>query len=130
MPNMALKASLILSGIAIGLLVIYGADVAVGQGTGEGFLGSDTKARGIGLGLPSVILPITAYFISRKESSKPLGVLIIIAGILVVIGGGFALAMADLVEAEAAGTPIVAETVGLIVIGAFIVALGSIKLKQ
>ncbi len=127
---MALKASLILSGIAIGLLVIYGADVAAGQGTGEGFLGSDHKARGIGLGLPSVILPITAYFISRKESSKPLGVLIIIVGILVVIGGGFAFAMTDLVEAEAAGTPIVAETVGLIAIGAFIVALGSIKLKQ
>ncbi len=127
---MALKASLILSGIAIGLLVIYGADVAAGQGTGEGFLGSDHKARGIGLGFPSVILPIIAFFISRKESSKPLGVLIIIAGILIVIGGAFAFAMTDLEEAEAAGSPIIAETAGLIVVGTFIVALGSIKLKH
>ncbi len=90
---MALKASLILSGIAIGLLVIYGADVAAGQGTGEGFLGSDHKARGIGLGFPSVILPIIAFFISRKEPSRSLGVLIIIAGILIVIGVDFAFAI-------------------------------------
>jgi len=57
---MGLKISLILTGISIGLLVIYGIDVVVGGGTGEGFLGSNHIARGLGLGIPSIILPIIA----------------------------------------------------------------------
>ena len=50
-----LKAALIMTGISIALLVIYGSDVAVAGGSGEGFLGPDHMARGIGLGLPSMI---------------------------------------------------------------------------
>ena len=127
---MALAASMILAGISIGLLVIYGADVAVAQGDGEGFLPFDHKARGLGLGMSSIILPIIAFFISRKEPSKGLGGMIIIAGILIIIGGATVLAIADPVEAEAEGRNLMTEAGPLLGIGAFIIALGAIKLKK
>lgn len=86
---MALTASLILTGIAIGLLVLYAADVAVAMSTDSdhGFLPLDHMQRGMGLGGPALILPIIAFFISRTEPSKGLGVLIVISGILIIIGG-------------------------------------------
>ena len=86
---MALTASLILAGIAIGLLVLYAADVAVAISldSDHGFLPLDHMQRGMGLGGPALILPIIAFFISLKEQSKGLGILIIISGILIVIGG-------------------------------------------
>ena len=127
---MALAASMILAGISIGLLVIYGADVAAAQGDGEGFLPFDHKTRGMGLGLPSIILPIIAFFISRKEPSKGLGGLIIVAGILIIIGGVTVLAIADPVEAEAEGRNLMSEAGSLLGVGAFIIALGTIKLKK
>ena len=54
---MALKAALIITGIAIGLLVAYGADVAVSMGNEakEGFLPLNDMQRGIGLGAPALI---------------------------------------------------------------------------
>ena len=102
---MSLAVSLIITGIAIGLLVIYGADVAVtySSNNGEGFIPFDHQTRGIGLGLPALILPIVAYFISRKESSKGLGIMIIIAGILILIGGVVVIGNADPTEAEKSG---------------------------
>ena len=86
---MALTASLILSGIAIGLLVLYAADVAVAMSSDSdhGFLPLDHMQRGMGLGGPALILPIIAFFIARKEPSKGLGIMIIISGILIIIGG-------------------------------------------
>ena len=91
---MALKASLIITGIAIVLLCLYGADVAasinmdgeVGERK-DGFLPLDDMQRGMGLGGPALILPIIAFFISLKEPSKGLGGMIIIAGVLILIGG-------------------------------------------
>lgn len=127
---MALVASMILAGISIGLLVIYGADVAVAQGNSEGFLPFDERARGMGLGFPSIILPIIAFFISRKEPSKGLGGLIIVAGILIIVGGITVLAISDPVQAEESGRNIMAEAAPLLGIGAFIIALGGIKLKK
>ena len=63
---MALGAALAITGIAIGLLVLYGADVSVSMGNEdhEGFLPLDDMQRGIGLGGPALILPIIAFFIS------------------------------------------------------------------
>ena len=57
---MALSAALIITGIAIGLLIAYGADVAVSMGNEakEGFLPLNEMQRGIGLGAPALILPI------------------------------------------------------------------------
>ena len=58
---MALKAAaMALTGIAIALLVLYGADVAVSMGNAdkEGFLPLDDMQRGMGLGGPAIVLPI------------------------------------------------------------------------
>lgn len=127
---MALAASMILTGISIALLSIYGADVGASQGDGEGFLPFDHMMRGLGLGLPSIILPIVAFFISRKEPSKGLGGLIILAGILIIIGGIAMLVLADPAEAEAEGENPITEAAPLLGVGAFIIALGAIKLKK
>jgi len=125
---MALTVSLILAGISVALLIIYGADVAVGGTTaGEGFLPLDAMTRGIGFGTPPIILSFVAYFISRKEPSKPLGGLIIAAGILVIIGGAVFIVGAGEAEniARMAG-----EGGSLIGIGAVLTALGAIKIKK
>lgn len=125
---MASTTAIIITGISIGLLVIYGADVAVGGGgAGEGFLPFDAITRGIGFGTPPIILSIAAFFISRKEPSKALGAMIIVTGILVIIGGVVSLLSAAESEnmARTAG-----EGGGLVGIGAFIIALGAIKIKK
>ena len=129
---MALTAAIIITGIAIGLLVIYGADVAVGYSTesGEGFIPFDHKTRGMGLGLPALILPFIAYFISRKEPSKGLGGMIIIAGILILTGGAVVIGNADPVEAEESGRNVLSETVPLLVAGAIQIGLGILKIKK
>lgn len=127
---MALAISIIITGISIGLLVIYAADAAVGGGeSGKGFLPLDAMTRGIGLGVPPILLSIMAFFISRKEPSKGLGTMIIVAGILIIIGGAVSLSIISSGETEN-----VAKSAGmggsLIAIGGFITALGSIKIKQ
>ena len=122
-----LKIAQILAGISIGLLVIYGADVIAGGGTaGEGFLPLKAMERGIGFGGPPVVLSIVSYFISRKEPSIILGVMIIVSGSLIIIGGVVSLfsGISDN-TARMAG-----EGGGLVAIGSFIVALGAIKLKK
>jgi hypothetical protein len=91
---MALKAAMVLAGISILLLVLYGADVVssinmdgeIGVKS-DGFLPLNDMQRGIGLGGPAIILPIIAFFISLREKSKGLGGLIIISGVLILIGG-------------------------------------------
>src|SRR3989304_3700674 len=127
---MALKTAMILTGISIGLLVIYGADVASGGGTGEGFLGSDHMTRGIGLGVPSIILPIVAFFISRKEYSRGLGIMLIISGALILIGGAVVLGMEPSTAMQESGRSVIAEAGPIVAVGAFIIALGAIKLKK
>ena len=86
---MALKAAMVLAGISIVLLVLYGADVAVSMGNAdnEGFLPLNDMQRGMGLGGPAILLPIVAFFIALKEKSKGLGGLIIVSGILIIAGG-------------------------------------------
>ena len=90
---MALKISLIITAVSIALLAIYGADAAISSETDQGFLPFDHKIRGMGLGGPAMILPIIAFFISRKESSKPLGIMLLITGIMIIIGGAVFLSM-------------------------------------
>ena len=124
---MVLKASLAITGIAIGLLILYGADVTSSMGAdgekNDGFLPLNDMQRGIGLGGPAIILPIIAFFISLKESSKGLGGMIIISGVLILIGG---LAMV--------GTPapegVERNPVMLFAPGIFQIVLGAIKIKK
>ena len=78
-----------MTGVSIALLVIYGTDVVVGEVAGEGFLGSDHMARGIGL------------FVLEPS-----------------------------IEAQESGRSIIEMAAPLFAGGAFIVALGAIKLKK
>ncbi|MCH9658868.1 hypothetical protein K0U27_09325 [archaeon] len=129
---MALTPALIITGIAIALLVVYGMDVVVGYSSdsGEGFIPFDDKTRGMGLGGPALILPFIAYFISRKCPSKTLGVMIIVAGVLIILGGGVVIMNTDPVEAEASGKNLVSATVPLIVPGLIQIGLGVLKIKK
>ncbi len=129
---MALTPALILTGIAIILLVIYGLDVIVGYSTdsGEGFIPFDDKTRGMGLGLPALILPIVAYFISRKDPSKKLGIMIIVAGVLIIMGGVVVIVNTDPVKAEESGRSLLSATIPLIVPGLIQIGLGAIKIKK
>ena len=126
---MALKAALIITGIAIGLLVAYGADVAVSMGNEakEGFLPLNDMQRGIGLGAPALILPIIGFFISLKEPSKGLGIMIIIAGILIIIGG---IAVVANPSPESADRDPVGSVVMLFAPAIIQLALGAIKIKK
>ncbi len=128
---MALTPALIITGIAIALLVVYGVDVIAGYSSdgGEGFIPFDHKIRGIGLGLPALILPIVAYFISRKEPSKSLGIMIIAAGILIIIGGAVVIGNAEAME-EASGRSMLSETIPLIIAGLVQIGLGILKIKK
>ncbi len=119
---------LVLSGISIILLVIYGADAMVGGGgAGEGFLPLDAMTRGIGLGMPPIILSFVAFFISKKSPFKVLGIMLIVTGVLIIIGGAMFFVGAAETEnfARMAG-----EGVGLLVIGIIITILGGIKIKK
>ena len=129
---MAKSAAIMITGIAIALLVIYGADVAAGMDNPdkEGFLAMDHKARGFGLGGPAMILPIIAYFISRNDSSKGLGGMIIISGILIIIGAATVIGMADSSEAQETARDPIMETLPLLVVGLIQIGLGALKIKK
>ncbi len=127
---MAIKAALIITGISIAILVIYALDVAVNEIAGEGFLGLDHMTRGIGLGMPAIILPIIAFFISRKEKSSGLGIMLIISGMLIIIGGIALFVVEPSPEAQESGRSIMERAAPLLAGGAFIVALGAIKIKK
>ena len=126
---MALKAALIITGIAISLLIVYGADVAVSMGNEakEGFLPLNEMQRGIGLGGTALILPIIAFFISLKEPSKGLGVMIIIAGILIIIGGIVVIANPS---PEGMDRDPIGSAVMLFAPAAIQLGLGAIKIKK
>lgn len=118
----------ILSGISIILLVIYGVDVMVGGGgAGDGFLPFDAMTRGIGFGMPPIILSFVAFFISKKPPFKGLGIMLIITGILIIVGGAISLTSAS--ESDNSSR-MIGEGGSLIAIGAIIAALGAIKIKK
>lgn len=123
---MALKISLIITAISIALLAIYGADAAISGGADQGFLPFDHKIRGMGLGGPAMILPIIAFFISRKESSKPLGIMLLITGIMIIIGGAVFLSMPPSNQPR----NVMVEAGPLFGVGAFQIALGALKIRK
>ena len=134
---MAKAAAIVITGIAIALLVIYGADVAASVNVdgeigeqGDGFLQLDHKTRGIGLGGPAMVLPLIAYFISRNDSSKGLGGMIIISGILIIIGAVTVIGMADLSEVEETARNPLMEVAPLLIVGGIQMGLGVLKIKK
>jgi len=129
---MAKAAALVITGISIALLVIYGADAAAGAGNPDhqGFLDMDHKTRGLGLGGPAMVLPLIAYFISRNDSSKGLGGMILVAGILIIIGAVTVIGMADLSEADETARNPLMETAPLLIVGGIQMGLGVLKIKK
>jgi len=129
---MAKTAAIIITGIAIALLVIYGADVAAGMDNPDkqGFLDMDHMTRGLGLGGPAMVLPLIAYFISRNDSSKGLGGMILVAGILIIIGAVTVIGMADLSEADETARNPLMETAPLLIVGGIQMGLGVLKIKK
>ena len=134
---MAKAVAIVITGIAIALLVIYGADVAASVNVdgeigkqSDGFLQLDHKTRGIGLGGPAMVLPLIAYFISRNDSSKGLGGMILVAGILIIIGGVTVIGMADLSEADETARNPFMETAPLLIVGGIQMGLGVLKIKK
>ena len=129
---MAKTAAIVITGIAIALLVIYGADAAAGADNPDhqGFLDMDHKTRGYGIGGPAMVLPIIAYFISRNDSSKGLGGMILITGILIIIGAVTVIGMADLSEVtETTRNPFM-EVAPLLMVGGIQMGLGILKIKK
>ena len=129
---MAKAVALAITGISIALLVIYGADAATGAGNPhhQGFLDMDHKTRGLGLGGPAMVLPIIAFFIARNDSSKGLGGMIIITGILIIIGAVTVIGMADLSEAQETARNPFMETAPLLIVCAIQLGLGALKIKK
>ena len=129
---MAKAAAVIITGIALALLIIYGADAAAGMDNPDkqGFLAMDHKTRGLGLGGPAMVLPLIAYFISRNDSSKGLGAMIVITGILIIIGPATVIGMADSSEAQETARNPLMETAPLLVVGGIQMGLGILKIKK
>ena len=129
---MAKVAALVITGISIALLVIYGADAAAGAGNTDhqGFLDMDHMTRGLGLGGPAMVLPLIAYFISRNDSSKGLGGMILITGILIIIGAVTVIGMADLSETDETSRNPFMETAPLLLVGGIQMGLGILKIKK
>jgi len=131
---MALKAAIVMSVISIVMLAIYGADVmAAGHDTGNGngnektgFLQMDASIRGTIFGIIPAAMLITSFFITRKEPSKKLGVLIIIGGALIIIGTAVILGM----EGNNVPDRAVREFGAVLAIGIVIVILGGLKIRK
>jgi len=129
---MAKAVAVIITGIALALLIIYGADAAAGMDNPDkqGFLAMDHKTRGLGLGGPAMVLPLIAYFISRNDSSKGLGAMIVITGILIIIGAATVIGMADSSEAQETARNPFMEVAPLLVVGGIQMGLGILKIKK
>ena len=129
---MAKAVAVIITGIALALLIIYGADAAAGMDNPDkqGFLAMDHKTRGFGLGGPAMVLPLIAYFISRNDSSKGLGGMIIISGILIIIGAATVIGMTGSSEVQDTARNPIMETVPLLVVGVIQIGLGALKIKK
>lgn len=102
------------------LLLIYGADASAEQGKDEGgFLPIDSKTRGVAFGVSPIILSMAAFFISMKEKSTFVSVLLLVNGVLIMIGGIMPIATGKI-------------DLGLPILGAgiWILALGVVKSLQ
>ena len=124
---MTISIPYVISGISMILLVIYGADVIVGNGVNDGFLPLDAMTRGIAFGFPPIILSVIAFFISKKPPYKVLGIMLIVTGILIIIGGIISITSAAETENS---KRMMGEGGSLVIIGAIIAALGVIKIRK
>lgn len=123
---MALKVAIIISVISIVMLVIYGADVMSAGGGKMGFLQMDPSIRGSIFGGAPAAMLIISFFITRKESSKKVGVLLAIGGGLIIAGTGVILLLQGNTMTERG----MREFGAVLAIGIIIAILGGIKIKK
>ena len=88
------KIAIVLILASIVLLITYGVDVAL-EKSDDGFIPFDARVRGIALGIPSVFLPLIAFGITLKVSSRSLGILLLIDGIMIVLGSTAAVSLQE-----------------------------------
>lgn len=124
---MKLKIAMIISVISIVMLCLYGIDVIAANGGKMGFLPMTTSARGSIFGIVPSALLILSFFITRREPSKKLGVLIIIGGALIIVGTGIILALQS---NQAQDSRAVREFGAVLGIGIIIAILGMIKIRK
>lgn len=128
---MKLKVGIVMSVISIIMLAVYGADsiMAITENLGvqsTAFLHTDVKTRGTVFGIIPSIMLIASFFITRKEPSKVLGILIIIGGALMIAGVGIIFAL----QGSAIPSAGQGEFGAVVGIGIFIAILGGIKIKK
>jgi hypothetical protein len=128
---MALKIAIIMSVISIVMLAIYGADsiMAISENLGvqnTAFLNTDVKTRGVIFGIIPAAMLVVSFFITRKEPSRGLGILIIIGGALMMIGVGIIFAL----QGNAIPSEGKREFGAVVGIGVIIAILGCIKIKK
>ncbi len=124
---MKLKIAIIISVISIVMLSIYGFDVIAANGGKTGFLPMNVSVRGSIFGIIPSALLIISFFITRKEPSKKLGILIIIGGGLIIVGTGIILALQGSQTQDARA---VREFGAVLGIGIIIAVLGIIKIRS
>lgn len=116
---------------ALILILLYGGDIIFSVYFDKTFLPLDTTARGIFIGTPAAVLPIIAFFLSRKTKSRLIGLSIFITGILMMSG---ALAAAQLIDQTISNlesfTQNIASFLPVVGLGMFIVILGISKLND
>ena len=128
---MALKAAIIMSAISIVMLAIYGADsiMAINENLGiqnTAFLNIDVKTRGAIFGIIPAAMLVISFLITRKESSRGLGSLIIIGGALMILGVAIIFAL----QGNAIPSEGKREFGAVVGIGIIIGILGGIKIKK
>lgn len=123
---MALKIAIIISIISIIMLAIYGADVMSAGSEKMGFLHMDPSIRGSILGGASATMLIISFFITRREPSKKLGILLVIGGGLIIAGTGVILMVQGVTMTERG----MREFGAVLTIGIVIAILGLIKIKK
>jgi len=123
---MTLKAAVIMSIVSIIMLVIYGADVMSAGSEKTGFLHMDPSIRGSIFGGAPAAMLIISFFITRKEPSKKVGILLLIGGGLIIVGTGIIL----LIQGNTLTARSMREFGSVLAIGIIIVILGCIKIKK
>lgn len=116
---------------ALVLILMYEGDILFSIYFEKILLPLDTETRGIVMGIPAAILPIMAFFLSRKTKSNFIGLLTLFTGILMMSGSLAAATFIDqnISDLESFGKNI-ASLLPVVGLGMFIVILGISKLSD
>jgi hypothetical protein len=121
------RIAVILLAVSLGLLVIYGVDVAIASTSVEseesGFLPLNASVRGSVFGGSAVIMSIIAFVISRNAFSLAIPMLLFVNGGLIIAGMAILTAQGAL-TGDAASTTAMRTVSFTIATGGILVGLG------